>query len=548
MYHQLRQNILARIRQGEFGPGSRLPSENQLCEEYGVSVTTARRAFLELVNEGIVYRKAGVGTIVAEMHRVRLAFISIDYVGDAWRQISSVMGELIAGIGEYAWQHEATLNMIGVQDDEASSYLRSLVKERSVEGVLLRVANDIREEHLEILEQAGLPYVVIKRHIPGRTMNCVISDDVAGAKMATSHLLELGHQRIGFVCAKPEVSVAQERIEGYRATLEEWSVGFDQTLVRLESYFTAEMGYQAVRSFLELPASPTAIFVASDTMALGGYAAARDLGFKIPEDVSFIGYDDILPVSVLQPPLTTIRTSYYEFGRLAIELLLAIVDGRESASRERVIRPSLIVRESTSRRGSLAETPAPREIEPREGPPPASRAKLSGETVLYSGDNGDLGQALTQAFNAEGARVLVNTGNLPEKRMANESAGTLVYFLSMEHGLNAALREAVAQGRSVAEKMSAQGAGCIVYVACPGTSRDLVGEAERTALDAGLDRVTKMLADEWGTEGVRFNSVIAAPETLTSGVLGPVVFLSSQEAAHLSGEMLTLGRELGSAR
>src|SRR5262252_10009980 len=88
LYQQLRRELFSRIRRGEFGAGARLPSENQLCEEYGVSVTTARRALLELVKEGVVRRRMGVGTMVApSVRQARLAVVSIGYVGHSWRRI-----------------------------------------------------------------------------------------------------------------------------------------------------------------------------------------------------------------------------------------------------------------------------------------------------------------------------------------------------------------------------------------------------------------------------------------------------------------------------
>jgi DNA-binding LacI/PurR family transcriptional regulator len=233
MYQQLRQDLLARIRRGEFSPGDLLPSEKQLCDRYGVSVTTARRALLELVKEGVVYRRAGIGTMVApKVRKIRLAFLSIDYKGDAWRRTPSALGEIVAGLGEECWQRAAAFSMTGVEGNEAVTYLRGLVEDRGVDGVLLRTADDIDEELLEVLEVAGMSYVVVKRHVPGRRMNCVVSDDVTGATIATNHLLDLGHRRIGFVCAKPHITFSQERLAGYRAALAERGIEAEAGLVR----------------------------------------------------------------------------------------------------------------------------------------------------------------------------------------------------------------------------------------------------------------------------------------------------------------------------
>src|SRR2546430_10595983 len=125
LYQQLRQELFARIRRGEFAAGDLLPSENQLCDEYGVSLTTARRALLELVKEGVVRRRAGVGTMVApHVRAANLAFVSIDDIADAWHMISSAMGELVAGIGELAWKRSASFSMSGIDEERAQEHLR----------------------------------------------------------------------------------------------------------------------------------------------------------------------------------------------------------------------------------------------------------------------------------------------------------------------------------------------------------------------------------------------------------------------------------------
>lgn len=560
MYHQLRQDLLARIRRGEFPPGSQLPSENQLCEHYGVSVTTARRAFLELVKEGVVKRKAGVGTTVSsQVRRARLAFVSIDYVGDAWRNISSIMGEIIAGVGEYTWKHDATLNMIGVEDDEASTYLRSLVEERAADGVLLRVANDLREEHLDILEQAGFPYVVIKRRIPGRKMNCVISDDVVGARMATSHLLDLGYERIGFVCAKPGVMLGRERLKGYRAALAERGVGFDETLVRHEPYFTSEMGCRGVRSLLEMSSPPEAIFVASDTMALGGYGAARDLGLEIPDDLALVGYDDIAPAAVLQPPLTTIRTSFYDFGAMAAELLLELIDGKELAPQQRTIHPALIIRGSTQKTDSSAIPSADRKTareHPAQETSEPANGRLSGKTVVCAGSDRSFERRIARACEAEGARVelaenLHRTGisGSPDEPPVLDGVGradVLVYSLTLRD-MGHDLKQALAYVRLSVEKMAGRGLDSVIYVASS-AAYDSIGEVERLAAQAALEQAVGTLAREWKAKGVRVNAVVSegsVGDRSGGDVSGTVLFMASDEAASISGESLRVGETGG---
>lgn len=530
LYQQLRQELFARIRRGEFAPGNLLPSENQLCEEYGVSLTTARRALLELVKEGIVRRRVGVGTMVAPRVRAaHLAFVSVDESGDAWRRISSAMGELVAGIGELAWQRSASFSMFGVDEEGAEEQLRSLVEAREVDGILLRTANDIQEPYLALLESAGIPYVVIKRQMPGRAMNCVVSDDFLGARLATAHLLERGHTRIAFICAKPALTLTQERLAGYRNALEAADQKFDERLVRVEPGFQNELGYRAVRELLQLPNRPTAIFVASDTMAIGGYQAAREAGFSIPGDVAFIGYDDISPVALLQPPLTTVRTAYYDFGRLATELLLDLIDGQKEAPQRVVIQPELVVRGSTG---------APPEMV-RSVVRPGVRSSLSSgqfinERVAMVGRKSAFIEAIAAELLRDGTAVIMPAWRGVDVGEVDAVVCACDFRRDLEENLAAALADGEAASRALAKRRS----GALVLVAFGPSSQQGLGIA--AAARAGFEQLTMALAARWVARGIRVNAIFAMSADL-SAVVGPCQFLISNASAALSGQILSIG-------
>ena len=526
LYQQLRQELFSRIRRGDFSPGARLPSENQLCETYGVSVTTARRALLELVKDGIVRRRPGVGTMVSpRVREAHLALVSIDYRGDAWWATSAVMGELIAGIGELAWKRHASFSMSGVPEERATDYLASLVEARSVDGLLVRTANDIRPEHLDILERAGLPYVVLKRELPGRAMNCVVSDDVLGARLATRHLIERGHRRIGFVCAKPSLSLTQERLSGYRQVLAEAGLSLDPALVRLELSFDKSAGDTSVRELLQLEPRPTAIFVASDTMAIGAYQAARALGLTIPRDVALVGYDDISPAAVLEPPLTTIRTAFEDFGRLGAQLLLDLIDGRVEAPQRVVIAPKLILRQSTgkplgrARRASV--TAGPR------------RGTLAARRIAVNGDVAQLAERLGAAVAAAGGEVVHSA--------PADGVDGAVWTVDLRRGLDAPLSAAMAQVDAVAARLAQRLSGSVVLAGLCPDARETAALA--AAAEAGFEQLTRTLSAAWASRGVRVNAVLARGGD-GEGVLAPCVFLLSEAAASLTGQVLSI-REAG---
>jgi DNA-binding LacI/PurR family transcriptional regulator len=520
LYQQLRQQLFSRIRRGEFGPGDMLPSENQLCEEYGVSVTTARRALLELVKEGVVRRRMGVGTMVApRVRQLSLGFVSIDNLGGAWRGISAGMVELIGGIGELAWRRNASFSMSGVDEEGVEECLRSVAEARTVDGVLLRTANDIRPEFLDILDAAGIPCVVIKRELSGRPLNCVVSDDLLGGRQATAHLLDRGHRRIGFVCAKPLLTLTQQRLRGYREALAEAGAAYDADLVRMEPSFDEQAGRAAVRELLERADRPTAIFVASDRMAIGGYGAVSELGLRIPQDVAVVGYDDIGPSAMLQPPLTTVRTAYHDFGRLAAQLLLDLIEGRLEAPQRVVIEPELIVRASTGAAPADVRRPA------RPATMPVPTGELAGRRVSVGGP-----AALTEllaAAVADAGAELVTPGD------ESVELDAAVHVADLRRELGTSLETARAAGERAARALRRRGSLVLV---------GLVPRGEPTlsaAAAAGLEHAVHALAAGWSPRGLRANGVLAGADL--AAATGPCRFLVSDAAATITGQVLRTG-------
>ncbi len=195
--------------------------------------------------------------------------------------------------------------------------------------------------------RAGVPTVLIDAHHP--RLSRVVIDDVAGGQMATQHVIDLGHRKIGFVSDQLEnpfnfVS-SRDRYQGYRRALAEADVPF-----RPEYHQQGEHGRQEARemarALLSLPDPPTAIFAASDTQAIGVLEAARDAGLKVPEDLSVIGYDDIEIAEYLH--LTTIRQPLFALGVEGVELLLDSIATPPSTPRRVLLPIELAVRHTTA--------------------------------------------------------------------------------------------------------------------------------------------------------------------------------------------------------
>jgi LacI family transcriptional regulator len=191
----------------------------------------------------------------------------------------------------------------------------------------------------------GFP-LVLQGSLPGLAVPSVDVDNVAGARGAVEHLLSLGHRRIACVTnARLTYTSARERLDGYREALAAAGVPFEQALVA-EGAFDAASGANATAELLRRT-SFTAMFVASDVLTLGAFAALREANRRVPDDISIVGFDDIPLAAYFDPPLTTVRLPAFELGQAAGRALLDRIADR--AVPQRTLLPTeLIVRGSTA--------------------------------------------------------------------------------------------------------------------------------------------------------------------------------------------------------
>lgn len=173
----------------------------------------------------------------------------------------------------------------------------------------------------------------------------VFVDQVAGARLATRHLIELGHTTVAHLSGPRDWAEATARERGFLAEAEVSGV---TGIVTGPGDWTSRSGYEVGRRLLRDPAV-TAVFSSNDQMALGLLHAAREGGRRVPDDLSVVGFDDIPEAAYFAPPLTTVRQEFGELGRRCVARLLAAIDG-EPASGEPAVSPVLVVRESTARR------------------------------------------------------------------------------------------------------------------------------------------------------------------------------------------------------
>jgi LacI family transcriptional regulator len=193
-------------------------------------------------------------------------------------------------------------------------------------------------------EAQSVPVVVTGRTLSAPNLYALNFDNFEGARLATHHLLALGHRRIAFITGDPLHPDANERLRGYRMALEAAEVPYDPALV-LPGQYHEESGRLAVERLMDSRAPFSAIFAANDQMAFGAILALHRRGKRVPSDVSVVGFDDVSSATYCLPPLTTVHQPVYELGRLAATSMMQLLAGEQPTGR--MPGPRLIVREST---------------------------------------------------------------------------------------------------------------------------------------------------------------------------------------------------------
>ncbi|MEQ7011033.1 LacI family DNA-binding transcriptional regulator [Actinopolymorpha sp. B17G11] len=228
-----------------------------------------------------------------------------------------------------------------------SDLLRRLIGEGRADGFLVRSPRAL--EPFNTLPKRRLPVVQLDAGSTTR-QGSVRLDNRNGAFVATTHLIELGHEQIAFIGGDKEHFAAKERRQGFRDALRIAGLTSRQRWIRPVG-FSADDGYRATHEILTQPSRPTAAVVNNSTTALGVLSAAADLGIPVPDDLSVIGYHDIPSAAHIRPALTTVRMPFYELGHAGQTMLASLINGDDP--RDIVVNdppPQIIERGSTARR------------------------------------------------------------------------------------------------------------------------------------------------------------------------------------------------------
>lgn len=262
---------------------------------------------------------------------------------------------------ESAWAMEVIRGVENVARDEGLSVVLSesagrltpgrtwadQVAARRPYGVIL-VLSGLDESGRALLTSRSIPFVVMDpAGDPGDDVPSIGATNWHGGLAATRHLVELGHTRIGAISGPSRMMCSRARVDGYRAALETAGLPVDPALIR-PGNFHHDSGYRAGLELLRLPGRPTAVFAGNDLQALGLYEAARELGLRIPEDLSVVGFDDLPVARWVGPPLTTVRQPLTEMAEAAAKLVLELGRAQGASAATRLeLATTLVVRSST---------------------------------------------------------------------------------------------------------------------------------------------------------------------------------------------------------
>lgn len=255
--------------------------------------------------------------------------------------------QIMSGVFEEAIRARYNLMLHTATGDDWNAADEGALIDPRVDGLLLVLPSPDSPVVERCLRQE-FPCVALG-YAPHSEVVCAVnSDDFTGGRVATEHLVSLGHRRIAHFVGRPGIATTEPRKRGYLAALEAGGEKFSPDLLVPAGFAEAD-GYAAMqRLLLETPKAqlPTAIFAANDPCAVGALQALEECGVRVPDDMAMVGYDDTWYAAMTSPPLTSVRMPILEMGALATTMLIELIEGRTPAERQPILPVSLTIRQS----------------------------------------------------------------------------------------------------------------------------------------------------------------------------------------------------------
>jgi GntR family transcriptional regulator of arabinose operon len=352
LYIQLRTFVLEQIQQHLWQSGDRLPSENELANQFGVSRITVKNALKTLVKEGLIYRVQGRGSFVTAPGSGEPTLLSAESSPNTPPLIAYLMpwlrnsftANLLSGVEEE--MVKSGFNVLFYRTHDSQQKEKELIHQviqLGVKGIIIfPVDGEHYNEELVQLTLSRFPIVLIDREMRGIAANSVCSDHSGGAYVATKHLIEQGHHQIAFITSSQHGTISvEERLVGYEKALSDHGLPIHHNLRLLHA------GAIEIESFLMEHNEITAIFAENTGTGNNVIHIAAKLNLPIPERLSLVFFDDFEYSELSRIPPTVIVQQEEEIGKEAARLLISLINN-PMQERKKIVLPShLIVRQST---------------------------------------------------------------------------------------------------------------------------------------------------------------------------------------------------------
>lgn len=324
----------------------------EVAERAGVSTATVSRVINQ--NSSVKpHLRESVLAAIAELH-YSPSRLARHLRSQSTRTIGLIISDiqnpfftsLVRGVEDVAYQNGYSILLCNADEDpnKEQLYVEVLRAER-VAGAIVACTS---ETCCPALLESYLTWVAVDRRLPGRAVDTVVVDNLAGARQAVQHLLDLGHRRIGFIGGPETVTTGRERRDGYLAAFAGRRLPVPADLLLMGDFKEAS-GRRLASELLGRSDLPTALFIANNLMTMGALQALQEHAVRIPQDISVVGFDDVPWMSLLQPPLTTVRQPTYQIGKEAAELLFRrLREGPQKPPESIILQTELIVRGSTA--------------------------------------------------------------------------------------------------------------------------------------------------------------------------------------------------------
>lgn len=327
-YLEVYEDLVVKITTGAFPINEMLPSEKEIGLLYSVERTTVRKALEILVNDGFVKKFQGLGAKVVSSEKVQIIsphlkksdtiLFFLPKTGTNIDRLTQPHYSLMFFSLESELKrngYKTIYSTISHNDD-----IEDLLKQQNYAGIIF-ASYGVDKKHLDYVSKNNIPFVTVNNDYEDAVF--IVPDNYMGGYLAGQHLVELGHRKIGLITGNPEDTSCRQRLAGFTIALKESGLKVEVKYIRNASWL-AENAINQTKDLLEKNKDclPTAIFALNDEMALSTMRVINEMGYKVPKDISVIGFDNISQAKYVYPELTTIDSNVEMISRTAVWILI----------------------------------------------------------------------------------------------------------------------------------------------------------------------------------------------------------------------------------